>query len=90
MDFVQQLSNITIPKMDTETKRFLFLMFILQNSANLTYKEARAVLMEIHKDSVQDLAEIFGCSTQAIYGFRRKGLVKAMILFENELSATIN
>lgn len=80
MDFARQLSNIPVPRMGSDIKRFYYLMYVLQSEAGLTYKEARTVLRDLHGDSIHDLAEEFGCTTQAIYGFDRKGLIKAETL----------
>jgi len=62
-----------IPKMDQDLFEFLYLMYHLQDTADLTYKEARCILMERSGDNIESLAKEFGCTKNAIHRFKMKG-----------------
>jgi len=50
-------------------------MYRLQDQANLSYKEARAVLYD-RWETVENIAKDFGISDQAVYNLIRRGLKK--------------
>ena len=76
MKSVRQLTDFVVPVSDLKMMNYAFLVWFMEENAGLTYKEARVVLRDIRGESVSDLAELFGCTTQAIHNFDRKGMKK--------------
>lgn len=87
MKSVRHLTDFVVPVSDLRMMNYAFLVWFMEENAGLTYKEARVVLRDIRGESVSDIAELFGCTTQAIHNFDRKGmkkLVDAGILLPQE------
>ena len=76
MKSLRQLSDFMIPVSDLRFMDYAFLVWYVEENAGLTYKEARVILRDIRGESVSDLAELFGCSAQAIHNFDRKAMKK--------------
>ena len=76
MKSIRQLTDFMIPVADLRFMDYAFLVWYMEENAGLTYKEARVILRDIRGESVSDLAELFGCTTQAIHNFDRKAIRK--------------
>ncbi len=76
MKSVRQLTDFVIPVSDLKMMDYAFLVWYVEENAGLTYKEVRVILKDFRGESVSDLAELFGCTTQAIHNFDRKGKKK--------------
>ena len=76
MKSVRQLTDFMISVANLQMMDYAFLLWYIEENAQLTYKEAHVVLRDIRGESITDLAKVFDCSTQAIHNFDRKGMAK--------------
>jgi len=59
----------------SEVDRYIICVFLLQDKAGLTYREARAVLND-NCDTVPGLSQEFGISHEGVYNLVRRGMEK--------------